>query len=216
MQFWTCSPGIFCKKKKKKKRCRPPLCYALINRWYASSLFAHALARRGGKRFNRFSNIVPKNRWNSARSLQPLQNAWNPVNVLNRSGAGGEFRSWARQKNVNFWSAAARRVCESRVLNSLSSRPSFKSAWNSRGGRGGGRFDRRTIHDKLVSRLEESLVNSSHPENCFQMLYRVQYTGCPKNVGTNWRRSWYNFLMEKKYSLEEWLWKEGFVSEKFE
>lgn len=143
-------------------------------------------------------------------------NAWNPVNVLKRSGAGGEFRSWARQKNVNFWSAAARRVCESRVLNSLSSRPSFKSAWNSRGGRGGGRFDRRTIHDKLVSRLEESLVNSSHPENCFQMLYRVQYTGCPKNVGTNWRRSWYNFLMEKKYSLEEWLWKEGFVSEKFE
>lgn len=49
--------------------------------------------------------------------------------------------------------------------------------------------NRRTIRDKLVSRLEESLVNSSHRENCFQYCTVCNNIGCPKNVGTsvNWR-----------------------------
>lgn len=175
MQFWTCSPGIFC-----KKRCVVAL--HVVNRWYASSLFvrvAHAripppyLARSTENAVTGF-RILSRNRWNSARSNPG--NAWNPVNVLNRSRGISKLGP-TEECQFLIDRCASRplcRVCDrvARVLNSLSSRPSFKSAWNSRGGEGG-RFDRRTIHDKLVSRLEESLVNSSHPENCFQMLYRV-------------------------------------------
>lgn len=101
--------------------------------------------------------------------------------------AGPDRRMSISDRPLRGAAAVSRLWSVARVLNSLSSRRSFKSAWNSRAGR----FirNRRTIRDKLVSRLEESLVNSSHRENCFQYCTVCNNIGCSKNVGisVNWR-----------------------------
>lgn len=64
MQFWTCSPGIFCKKRCVVHRC-VTRCKSLIRviAFRQSRACAHpaAISRSlDGKRCNRLSNIVPK------------------------------------------------------------------------------------------------------------------------------------------------------------